>query len=40
MAERLPARVPLRDLVEIYSRLVTVVGVRLLGWTGGEGFHL
>jgi hypothetical protein len=30
----------LRDLAETAGRIVTVTGVRLPGWTGGEGFHL
>jgi DNA polymerase III alpha subunit len=36
----LPEHVPLRRLPEGDGRPVTVVGVRLPGWTGGEGFHL
>jgi DNA polymerase III subunit alpha len=40
VAERLPARVPLRDLAETAGLPATVAGVRLPGWTGGEGFHL
>jgi hypothetical protein len=36
----LPEHVPLRRLPEGNGRPVTVVGVRLPGWTGGEGFHL
>jgi DNA-directed DNA polymerase III PolC len=40
VAGRLPAHTPLRDLPETGRRTVTVAGVRLPGWTGGEGFHL
>jgi hypothetical protein len=36
----LPEHVPLRHLPEKDRHLVTVAGVRLPGWTGGEGFHL
>jgi DNA polymerase III alpha subunit len=37
---RLPECVPLRSLPETDGRPVTVAGVRLPGWTGGEGFYL
>ncbi|MCP4685767.1 MAG: DNA polymerase III subunit alpha [bacterium] len=40
VADRLPEYVPLRRLPELSGRLVTVAGVRLPGWTGGEGFFL
>lgn len=40
VADRLPEHVPLRRLPEVSDRLVTVAGVRLPGWTGGEGFYL
>jgi hypothetical protein len=40
VAGRLPAHMPLRDLPETGGRAVTVAGVRLPGWTGGEGFYL
>jgi DNA polymerase-3 subunit alpha len=40
VADCLPAHTPLRDLPETGGRAVTVAGVRLPGWTGGEGFHL
>jgi hypothetical protein len=33
-------RVPLRRLPELQGRPVTVAGVRLPGWTGGQGFYL
>ncbi len=36
----LPDHVPLRLLSEHEGQLVSVVGVRLPGWTGGEGFFL
>ena len=34
------ADTPLRDLPRHPNRSVTVVGVRLPGWTGGKGFFL
>jgi len=40
VADRLPEHVPLRRLPEMPGRTVTVAGVRLPGWTGGEGFYL
>jgi hypothetical protein len=40
VADRLPAHLPLRRLPERPSQRVTVAGVRLPGWTGGEGFFL
>jgi hypothetical protein len=40
VADRLPEYVPLRNLPETGGRPVTVTGVRLPGWTGGEGFYL
>ncbi len=36
----LPEHVPLRRLPEWAGRRVTAVGVRLPGWTGGQGFFL
>lgn len=40
VADRLPERVPLRQLAEMRGRFMTVAGVRLPGWTGGVGFYL
>jgi DNA polymerase-3 subunit alpha len=40
VSDRLPEHVPLRSLPETGGRPVTVAGVRLPGWTGGEGYHL
>jgi DNA polymerase-3 subunit alpha len=40
VADRLPEYVPLRNLPETGGQPVTVAGVRLPGWTGGEGFYL
>jgi hypothetical protein len=40
MNSPLPEHVPLRRLPEESGHPVTVAGVRLPGWTGGEGFHL
>jgi len=40
VAERLPEHLPLRRLPEWAGRRVAVVGVRLPGWTGGQGFFL
>ncbi|MFN2273119.1 MAG: DNA polymerase III subunit alpha [Anaerolineae bacterium] len=37
---RMPECVPLRSLPETGGQPVTVAGVRLPGWTGGEGFYL
>jgi hypothetical protein len=37
---RLPEHVPLARLPETGGRTVATAGVRLPGWTGGEGFHL
>ncbi len=39
-ADRLPEHVPLRRLQELPGMLVAVAGVRLPGWTGGDGFFL
>jgi DNA polymerase III alpha subunit len=39
-AGRLPAFTPLRDLPDTGGQTITVAGVRLPGWTGGEGFYL
>jgi len=38
--QRLPAHLPLFDLPKSAGRPVTVAGVRLPGWTGGQGFFL
>ena len=38
--DRLPECVPLRSLPETGGQSVVVAGVRLPGWTGGEGFYL
>ena len=38
VADRLPDHLPLRDLPHQPGRTVTTAGVRLPGWTGGEGF--
>jgi DNA polymerase-3 subunit alpha len=40
VAGRLPEHLPLRRLPEWAGRRVTVVGIRLPGWTGGQGFFL
>jgi hypothetical protein len=40
VADRLPEHTPLSKLPERPGRPVTVAGVRLPGWTGGEGFFL
>jgi len=40
VADTLPDHLPLRDLPDCAGRPVTVVGVRLPGWTGGPGFFL
>ena len=40
VAGRLPDHVPLCRLPEMAGRTVRVAGVRLPGWTGGEGFYL
>jgi DNA polymerase-3 subunit alpha len=40
VTERLPEYVSLGDLPGMEGRVVTTVGVRLPGWTGGEGFYL
>jgi hypothetical protein len=40
VADRLPPRLPLRHLPEQPGQRVTVAGVRLPGWTGGQGFFL
>jgi hypothetical protein len=40
VADRLPEHAPLSRLPEMPGRTVTVTGVRLPGWTGGEGFYL
>ncbi|MBN1976376.1 MAG: DNA polymerase III subunit alpha [Anaerolineae bacterium] len=40
VAGRLPEHVPLCGLPEMGGRTVTAAGVRLPGWTGGEGFYL
>ncbi len=40
VADRLPDHLPLRRLAEHPGKTVTVVGVRLPGWTGGPGFFL
>ena len=40
VADRLPAHAPLRSLPESPLRRVFVAGVRLPGWTGGQGFFL
>ncbi|MBE9506931.1 MAG: hypothetical protein IMY86_02690, partial [Chloroflexi bacterium] len=40
VSDRLPEHVTLRRLPEMAGRTVTVAGVRLPGWTGGQGFHL
>ncbi len=39
-ADRLPPHLPLRRLSEQPGELVTAAGVRLPGWTGGQGFFL
>jgi DNA polymerase III alpha subunit len=39
-ADRLPPHLPLRHLPDQARRRVTVAGVRLPGWTGGQGFFL
>jgi len=40
VAGHLPEHLPLRRLPDSTGRRVTVVGVRLPGWTGGQGFFL
>jgi DNA polymerase-3 subunit alpha len=40
VSDRLPKCVPLHSLHETEGGAVTVAGVRLPGWTGGEGFYL
>ena len=40
VAERLPEHTPLHRLPEMPGRSIPVAGVRLPGWTGGEGFYL
>ncbi|MBN1138434.1 MAG: DNA polymerase III subunit alpha [Anaerolineae bacterium] len=40
VAEHLPEHLPLRRLPEWAGRQVAAVGVRLPGWTGGQGFFL
>ena len=40
VADRLPEHLPLRRLPEQPGRPVTTAGVRLPGWTGGQGFFL
>ncbi len=40
VADRLPEYVPLRRLPEMAGRPVTVAGVRLSGWRGGNRFYL
>lgn len=40
VASRLPDHLPLRRLPEAARQLVTVAGIRLPGWTGGQGFFL
>ncbi len=40
VAGHLPEHLPLRRLPEWAGRRVTVAGVRLPGWTGGQGFFL
>jgi hypothetical protein len=40
VAGRLPPHLPLRRLPDQAGRRVTVAGVRLPGWTGGQGFFL
>ena len=40
VADRLPDHLPLRDLPHQPGRSVTTAGVRLSGWTGGQGFFL
>jgi DNA-directed DNA polymerase III PolC len=38
--DRLPEHLPLRRLAEFPGQRVTTAGVRLPGWTGGQGFYL
>ncbi len=38
VADRLPDHLMLRDLPQQPGRMVTTAGVRLPGWTGGQGF--
>jgi DNA polymerase III alpha subunit len=38
LVKDLPAHVPLRKLNDFEGELVSTVGVRLPGWTGGDGF--
>jgi DNA polymerase III alpha subunit len=40
VADRLPSYLPLRRLPEEPGELVTTAGVRLPGWTGGQGFFV
>ena len=40
VAHHLPDHVPLRRVRETDGRSITVVGIRLPGWTGGVGFYL
>ncbi len=40
VADRLPEHVLLMQLPALAGRPVTVAGVRLPGWTGGQGFYL
>jgi DNA polymerase III alpha subunit len=40
VADRLPEHVPLAQLPSLAGQSVTVAGVRLPGWTGGQGFYL
>ena len=40
VADHLPEHLPLRRLPEHPGRPVTTAGVRLPGWTGGQGFFL
>jgi DNA polymerase III subunit alpha len=40
VADRLPEHLPLRRLPDQPGRPVTTAGVRLPGWTGGQGFFL
>jgi DNA polymerase-3 subunit alpha len=40
VADHLPEHVPLDRLPEATGSAVTVAGIRLPGWTGGEGFYL
>jgi hypothetical protein len=40
VAEHLPPHLPLHQLGSQQGQRVTVAGVRLPGWTGGQGFYL